>query len=324
LTYSPIGGASHVGAPIASFTTAGGQNGLIPNQDLVPLEADELELGIDLRFLNGRIGLDFTYYSKKTTKDILNATISKASGFSSTSINLGEMTNKGIEVLITGKPVTGTFNWDVSLNLAKNTNEVVSLIEGTSELLIEEPRSRNVWIKHIVGYPFGMITGRVQAKDPQGRPIFLESGRPVMADGFEILGNGVPDLTGGLMNTFTYKNFSLGVLNDFKFGGDIFSGTNNRLTQGGFTKMSLQGREGEEPLVVRGAINVAGPGEEAVYEAFEKPLTPQEARNYWGDVGGESNAKTDLFVYDASFIKLRQVTFGYNLPRAILEKTPFR
>ncbi|HEY8510453.1 MAG TPA: SusC/RagA family TonB-linked outer membrane protein [Cyclobacteriaceae bacterium] len=324
MTYSPIGGASHVGAPIASFTTAGGQNGSIPNSALVPLTADEIELGVDLRFLNGRLGLDFTYYDKKTTDDILFATISKATGFSSTAVNLGEMTNKGIEVLITGTPVTGTFGWDVSLNLAKNTNEVVSLIEGTSELLIEEPRSRNVWIKHIVGYPFGMITGRVQAKDPQGRPIFLESGRPVMADGFEILGNGVPDLTGGLMNTFTYKNFNLGVLIDFKFGGDIFSGTNNRLTQGGFTKMSLQGREGEEPLVVRGAINVAGPGEEAVYEAFEKTLTPQEARNYWGDVGGETNAKTDLFVYDASFIKLRQVTFGYNLPRAILEKTPFR
>ncbi|MDV3309628.1 MAG: SusC/RagA family TonB-linked outer membrane protein [Cyclobacteriaceae bacterium] len=324
LTYSPIGGASHVGAPIASFTTAGGQNGLIPNQDLVPLEADELELGIDLRFLNGRIGLDFTYYSKKTTKDILNATISKASGFSSTSINLGEMTNKGIEVLITGKPVTGTFNWDVSLNLAKNTNEVVSLIEGSTELLIEEPRSRNVWIKHMVGHPFGTITGRVQKLDPQGRPIFLDNGRPVMADGFAIIGNGVPDLTGGLHNGFTFKNWNLGVLIDFKAGGDIFSGTNNRLTQAGFTKMSLQGREGEEPLTVVGSINVAGANEEPVYEPFELTLTPQQARSYWGDVGGETNARTDLFVYDASFIKLRQVTLGYSLPRSILDKTPFR
>jgi hypothetical protein len=169
-----------------------------------------------------------------------------------------------------------------------------------------------------------MITGRVQATDPQGRPIFLANGRPVMAPGFTILGNGVPDLTGGLQNNFTFKNFNLGVLIDFKFGGDIFSGTNNRLTQAGLTKMSLQGREGEEPLVVRGAINTAGSNEEPVYEAFEKTLTPQEARSYWGDVGGETNAKTDLFVYDASFVKLRQITLGYNLPRAILEKTPFR
>jgi hypothetical protein len=127
------------------------------------------------------------------------------------------------------------------------------------------------------------------------------------------------------MNTFSYKGISLSALIDFKFGGDVFSGTNNRLTQGGFTKMSLQGREGEEPLTVTGVIqNGVDENGDPIYEPFEKTLTPQEASNYWGDVGGETNAKTDLFIYDASFIKLRQVTLGYSLPRAILAKTPLR
>jgi hypothetical protein len=310
---------------MASFSSAGGAGGTIPNPDLVPLLSTELEFGLDLRFLEGRIGADLTYYSQRSTKDILKATISRASGFQYTSVNLGEMTNKGIEVLLTGTPVTGAFTWDVSLNLAKNANKVVALIEGNDELLIEEPRSRNVFVKHIVGQPFGTITGRVQKLSPDGQPVFLSSGRPVQEDGYAILGNGVPDLTGGFMNTFSYKGISLSALIDFKFGGDVFSGTNNRLTQGGFTKMSLQGREGEEPLTVTGVIqNGVDENGDPIYEPFEKTLTPQEASNYWGDVGGETNAKTDLFIYDASFIKLRQVTLGYSLPRAILAKTPLR
>lgn len=331
LTYS-LNGDTHLGYTMASFSSAGGQGGTIPNPNLVPLVSTELEFGLDMRFLDGRVGADLTYYSQRTTKDILNATISRASGFQYTSVNLGEMSNKGIEVLLTGTPVMGAFTWDVSLNLAKNANKVVSLIEGNDELLIEEPRSRNVFIKHIVGHPFGEITGRVQKLSPDGQPVFLSSGRPVQEDGYAILGNGVPDLTGGFMNTFTYKGVSLSALIDFKFGGDMFSGTNNRLTQAGFTKMSLQGREGEEPLVVKGVIqSVDGNGApvvdengDPVYEPFEKTLTPQEASNYWGDVGGETNAKTDLFMYDASFIKLRQVTLAYSLPHGILTKTPLR
>ncbi|HEY9488609.1 MAG TPA: SusC/RagA family TonB-linked outer membrane protein [Chryseosolibacter sp.] len=324
LTYS-LSGNTHLGYTMASFSQAMGNDGLIPNPDLVPLESTEIEFGLDLRFLEDRLGVDFTYYDQSTKKDILNATISRASGFGRVSLNLGELENKGIEVLLRGTPVMGPLTWDVSLNFAKNNNKVVSLIEGNEELLIEEPRSRNVFIKHIIGHPFGVITGRVQKLSPDGRPVFLEDGSPVQADEFAIIGNGVPDFTGGLNNSFTFKNFNLSFLIDFKYGGDIFSGTNNRLTQSGFTKMSLQGREGEEPLHVSGVIETGvDANDQPVYEDFDYTLTPQEASDYWDDVGGETNARADLFVYDASFIKLRQVTLGYSFPSALLNKTPFR
>jgi TonB-linked SusC/RagA family outer membrane protein len=322
LTYS-LNPNTHAGYTMASFSSAGGNNGNIPNKNLQPAQSDEIELGFDLRFIQNRLGLDFTYYNQKTTDDILNATISRASGFGSTSVNVGELTNKGIEVLITGTPMTGPVRWDVSLNMARNRNNVVSLIEGSTELLIEEPRSRNVFIKHIVGQPFGVITGRVQQLSPDGRPVFLSDGSPVQAPGFSIIGNSVPNLTGGLTNTFDYKGFNLSFLIDFKFGGDIFSGTNNRLTQAGLTKMSLQGREGEEPLVVDGVIQTGTAGGEPTYAPFNMTLTPRQARDYWADVGGETNAKTDMFLYDASFIKFRQLTLGYSFPRALLSKTPF-
>ena len=436
LTYS-LNGNSHRGYTMASFSTAMGNNGLIPNPSLQPLTSTELEFGVDMRFLNDRIGLDLTYYNQKTTDDILNATISRASGFGRTSVNVGELRNTGIEMMLRATPVVGPLTWNIELNLAKNDNEVVSLLDPKNdkeELIVEEPRSRNAFIKHMEGHPFGVITGRVQdvspdgdplmtfqgfvvARDPvtgavlkdpvtgkdvialdaNGRPIVQADGRPVQKGKLEIIGNGVPDVTGGVMNSFSFKNFNLGVLIDFKFGGDILSGTNMRLTSAGLTEMSLQGREGEAPLHVDGVIRVPlldlddrdsdsdiyenlsatpdlddldGDGNTAetlgsldptqlgdialneyrpftetvyvnggqqvgvdangnpvyvpVYATHTGNLTPDQARNYWGAVQGETNAKTDLFLYDASFVKLRQVTFGYNFPRNMLSKTPFQ
>jgi len=322
LTYS-LSGNPHVGYPWGSFTQAFGQGGNIPNPDLGPMTSTEFEVGFDVRLFQNRLGIDFAYYHQVTEDDILNATISRSTGFGSTSVNVGELRNKGVELLLTGTPIQGPLTWDVSLNLAHNDNEVVSLIEGSNELVLEEPRSRNVFIKHIVGYPFGMITGRVQ-KVVNGQPVFLEDGSPVQEDGFTILGNGVPDLTGGLNNSLTYKNFNLSFLIDFKAGGDIFSGTNNRLTQTGLTKLTLQGREGEEPLTLSGVIQTGTDvNGEPEYGPFNQTLTPNQAAGYWGDVGSETNAKTDMFVYDASFVKLRQVTIGYNFPSSLVSRTPF-
>lgn len=433
LTYS-LSGNTHLGHTMGGFSSAMGNNGNIPNTTLKPATSTEIEFGLDMRFLNDRLGIDLTYYHQKTTDDILNATISKASGFGTTSVNIGELENKGIEVLLRGTPVVGPLTWEVSLNLAKNNNKVLSLIPGNDELVVEEPRSRNVFIKHIVGHPFGVITGRVQDVSPDGqplianggfvpvfdpvtgnpvidpisnkemyqldangRPLVRAAGLPVQAGGYAIIGNGVPDLTGGLMNSFSFKNFTLSVLIDFKFGGDILSGTNMRLTSAGLTKMSLLGREGEDPLIVDGVVRVPlldlddldgdgdiwenlsstldvndldgdgnttetlgslpasargdlaleeyrpfnetvyySDGEFIGYDADGKPifipivssntgaLTPDQARNYWGAVQGETNAKTDLFLYDASFVKLRQLTIGYNFPRQMLSKTPFQ
>lgn len=330
LTYS-MNGNPHVGYPMASFSSAMGQGGSIPNFVLQPATSTEYEFGMDLRFVQNRLGLDFTYYNQRTTDDILNATISRASGFGSTIVNLGEMQNKGIEVLLTGTPVRGALTWDISINLAKNKNKVIKLIEGNDELIVEEPRNRNVFIKHIVGHPFGMITGRVQRLSPDGQPIFFNDGRPMGSAGYEIIGSGVPDLTGGVNNSFSFKGFNLNFLIDFKMGGDIISGTNMRMTGSGFHKQTLQGREGEAPLTVSGVtqpvidgVPLVDADRNPVYEPFNHTLTPVQAQAYWGSIGSDGNGIAPMFLYDASFAKLRQVTFGYNFPRSILNKTPFQ
>jgi hypothetical protein len=305
-------GNIHVGRPLGGFSS--GSN--FPNPNLVPFTSTEYEVGLDVRFFNNRLGIDFTYYDQKTTDDILNASISRASGFTTTTVNLGEMENKGIELLLTGTPIRGPLTWDISLNFAKNNSKVVSLIEGQTEVRGEEPRTRTVFIKHIVGFPYGMITGQKQLRDPNGQLVYDSSGTPQPDNSYQIIGRGVPDFTGGLNNSISWKGVNLAFLIDFKYGGDIYSGTNVRMTQAGYTKQTLQGRAGEEPLVITG-VTKDGAG----FKPFTKTLTPGEARNYWAQLGSRA---AERFVYDASFIKLRQVTLGYTLPRKIFEGTPIR
>jgi hypothetical protein len=313
-------GTTHLNVPLGSFASGYSNNTNLPNPDLVPFTSTEMEYGLEVRFFNNRLGLDLTYYDQKTTDDILNATISRASGFGTTSVNLGEMTNKGVEVLLTGTPIRGEVTWDVSLNFAKNNSNVVKLVEGQTELVGEEPRTRNVFIKHIVGYPYGMITGKAQMKDASGNLVYDSSGVAQAAPGYLILGNGVPDFTGGLNNSLTWKGVNLTFLIDFKSGGDIFSGTNMRATQQGFTQQTLLGRAGEAPLVVTGVTKDGATS----FKPFSKTLSPGEAQNYWNQLGSEANGAADKFMYDASFIKLRQVTLGYSLPRKILNGTPIQ
>ena len=329
LTYS-LNGSSHPGFDgvphtMATFSSAGGNNGNIPNPTLRPAMSTEIEFGIDARFLDNRVGIDLTFYKQRTTDDILRATISRASGFGTTDVNVGELENKGVEILLTGTPVRGPLTWDISLNIAKNKNKVISLIEGVNELVLEEPRTRNVFIKHIVGQPFGMITGRVQQVSPDGELVFNSdgSGRPLASANYVPIGNGLPDWTGGLNNSFGYKGINFTFLLDFKFGGEIFSGTNNRLVQWGLHQQSLIGRDGEQPLHVKGVENT-GTNDAPEYTPIDRDLTPDEARNYWSSVGGETTAISDMFLRDASYIKLRQLTLGYSLPRGILSKTPFQ
>jgi TonB-linked SusC/RagA family outer membrane protein len=316
ITYS-LNGNGHMGIPFAGFSF--GDN--IPNPNISPALSSEIEFGTEMRFLNGRAGLEFTYYSQKTTDDILAASISRTSGFLTTSVNIGELSNKGIEILLTGTPVQGELTWDISLNIAKNKNKVIALSEGVKEYLVEEPRTRTVYIKHIVGYPFGMITGYRQLIDPaSGKKVYDINGSPMRTAVYEILGNGVADLTGGITNTISWKRFRLEALVDFKFGGDIYSGTNVRLTQQGLHKQTLAYREGGMPIE---GVYQTGTGTDGkpIYAPLSITLNQQQTRDYWSNLGERCE---ENFIYDASFLKLRQVSFEYSLPRAILDKTPLQ
>lgn len=329
LTYS-LFGFNHLGYSLGSFSQAMGTGGSIPNPKLVPALSTEIEAGLDLRFYDNRLGIDFTYYHQETTDDIVPQSISSATGFGSTNVNVGKLQNKGIEIMLTGTPIKGPITWDVSFNIAKNTNKVVSILPGLTEIVPDgfsaEPRTRNVIVKQIVGYPFGEITGHVQEVDPSGNPVFTANGSPIATQDYVPIGNGLAKATGGLNNSFSWKGINLSFLIDFRIGGKIFSGSNNRLVQWGMSEQSLQGRAGEAPLHITG-VTRSGDGTEGspyVYTEVDRDLTPNEAQNYWESVGGETTGIPTMFLFDGSFGKLRQLTLGYSLPAKLLTKTPFR
>ncbi len=305
LTYS-LEGSGHLGYPLGRISQSN-----IPNPFLKPLTKTDFEIGLNVGFLDNRLGLDIAYYQATTTDDILNASISQASGFPGTTVNVGEITNKGVELLLTGTPIRRAFTWDISINFAKNNNEVKRLdAEGKiKRLQIGEPRTRYAFIQHIIGHPYGMIVGYTHAEINGQKVYDPVNGYPVITDSLSILGNGVHKITGGINNSFTWKGFNMSFLLDFKFDGDIYSGTNVRLTQWGLHKQTLEGRDG---------IEVSGVDPEGHPVNMVVPM--EEIGGWWGRYGRASN----YFVYDASFIKLRQITFGYTFSQNLLNKTPFK
>jgi TonB-linked SusC/RagA family outer membrane protein len=297
LTYALVG-QGHFGAPLGRIS-----QGRIPNFNLQPSETSEIEIGADFRLFQNKLGIDVTYYDKVTSNDILFASISQTSGFGSQVVNIGELRNTGIELLLNITPIKRTdFSWDMTFNFANNQNEVVSLLtpeQDEESIRVSESRTRSAYIHHEEGQPYSVIKGFKYARDAAGNIQYDENGYPVRGE-FGVLGNGVHPTTLGMTNKFRYKNFQLSVLVDGKFGGDIYAATNAFAYLRGLHKNTLVGRTDG---------NVGG----------SKTLPLDEVDNYYSQIYNI----TEEFVEDASFIKLRQFTFGYNFPRTMLESTPF-
>ncbi len=310
-------GAGHLDLPNANI-----QQNSIPNAFLKPLTSTEFEVGFDLRFFNNRLGVDFTYYDQKTTDDILDASIAESSGFSGTTINIGEITNKGVELLLTGTPIQNSnLTWDVSLNIAFNDSEVVSLVEGLDQIRVDgslgQPRTRWAFIDHVVGERFGTITGFTQQMI-NGQPVFNpDNGQPVRTTTTSILGNGVHRFTAGLTNSFSYKNFYFDFLIDLKSGGEIYSGTNVRLYSSGQHANTAQAWS-DLGIEANGRESVKVTGVDPEGNPFTKTLDQTEIAGFYGAYSQLS----DRFIRDAAFSKLRQVSLGYNFPQSVIGSTP--
>lgn len=306
LTYQ-IFGQGHLGQPLGGIN-----GGSVPNANLVPFNKSEFELGVDARFFNNRLGIDIAYYKNKTTNDIVPVTTSVASGYGSALANIGEIENKGVELLLTGTPLqTADFRWDTSFNLTFNEGRVLATNEEEGSIGLGEPRTRNVEIRQIVGEPYGVIYGVSYVRDDNGNIVYdIDSdGVPLAQIGErKILGEGVPPWIVGFTNTFTYKNFSLYFLIDGKFGGQIFSGTNTVAYGNGLHKATLEGRE--NGLSVSGIDGATG-------QPFTTTVDPENLQTYYGRI----NDIAEEFVEDSDFISFRQLSIGYSLPQNLLEKT---
>lgn len=295
----------------------------VPNDNLRPMRVSEWEAGLEMRFFNDRIGLDLTYYNKLTSDQILSAQVSDASGYTNQLINVGESRNQGLEMLLNLVPVqNNNFRWDLSLNGSYNQTEVLALGATSADTVITV--GAGVYggeLRQVVGKPMGQLYGFGYLRDPEGRQVFdANNGRPLRTVAQIPFGTAIPVWVGGIMNSFSYKNFHLSALIDFKLGHKMISGTNFNAWRHGLHKGTLEGREqgfivGDGVIITEQIRNDQG----EIIQTSYAPNTVQSPVQAFYETVRSSNIMEE-HVYDAGFWKLRQLTLGYDFSPHLPEK----
>jgi TonB-linked SusC/RagA family outer membrane protein len=305
------------GNPIGSINPS-----TIPNINLKPLSSITYEVGADARFFNNRLGLDFTYYVRDTHDDIVSAGISSTSGYESVKVNAGKVHNNGVELLLTADLIQNkNFNWNTSFNFSYNNSEIKFITDDITEFTLQSSRTglqggdgAPGYISHEVGQPYGIIKGYGYERNDQGQIVYDANGFPIRGE-IQKLGESVHPWTVGFSNNFEYKGFTLNILLDAKFGGSILSGTNNNAYTYGKHKDTLEGRDGKNTISDPNMGELAAIIGDGVKEDGTPNDTKVNTMDYYMHI---SHNITEEFVYDASFIKLRELSFGYRFPRKMI------
>lgn len=302
------------GGSAVNYFVMGTPNGIVtPN--IKGATQTTKELGLDLRFLKNRAGISATYYNASTKNSPISVTISGASGFSSQQINAGEITRSGIEFQAFGRPVTTKdFSWDINATYAKIiSNKVVSLAPGVSQITLSSGAGFNgitpPFTVHQEGQQWGMLIGGGKTYI-DGRPVLDEDGNYVKSENVKF-GSVLPDYTGGVQNTFSYKNIVLNVNIDFQVGGKFFSMSDMWGSYSGLTARTAGNNDKGNPI--RDAVADGGGIHVVGVDADKNPVDMYvEAQDYFHNMVG--NNVFDEFIYDLTYVKMREVSLGYRLP----------
>ncbi|MCU4177697.1 SusC/RagA family TonB-linked outer membrane protein [Carboxylicivirga sp. N1Y90] len=278
-----------------------------PNPNLKSERLKSTEFGFELKFVNNRVGLDYTYYENNTEDQIIRIPFQTLQ-FSHKWINAGEIQNKGHEVIFYATPLqTSKFKWDLSLNWSKNKNKIISLHPESKTYVLSDPSSL-MQVIAVEGGSFGDLYGYTYMTNDKGQRIMNGEGRYQRSDERVKLGNFNPDWTAGLSNSFTYGDsqigqFSLGFLFDMQKGGDIYSYTQAQGARYGTSKMSVE--NGRADYTIEGVTSDNNP-----------VVSTVSAQTYWQDKAGIDSE----WIYDASEINFRELTIGYSVPRTFAQK----
>lgn len=280
------------------------------------------EAGAELRFFNNRLGVDFAWYRTNATRQLINLPVDNLSGYTNRKINAGNIQNQGFELMINARIMDrpGGFSWDLGANVSRNRNTIVSLADGVSRY--ELGGFDELKILATAGGDYGEIYGSTfarvtDASSPYyGKMIVDENGRPVKNGTISRLGTQQASALAGITNTFTYKGFDLSFLIDGRFGGKIFSGTNRGMQVAGTAGITAPGGK-RDKIVVDGVV-ASG----TTYAPNTKEITTQD---YWLATAGNGNLGIiESNVYDATNVRLRNVSLNYTLPKKMLAGTFFR
>lgn len=280
------------------------------NEDLKPEYSESLEFGFDFRILDNRVFADISYYNIKSKDLIMDVPVPASTGYSFFRENVGQTTNKGLEVVLGGTPVkNGNFSWDVSLNFSKNKNTIDKLTEELDSYTFSTTNSGGAVVKATVGGGFGDIYAKTYQTTESGDIIVGADGKPLLTAETEHMGNYQPEWVGGMMNTLVFKGFKLNFLIDARIGGQIYSGTDAGLDATGVSARSLEYREGG--ITIEGVVD-DGTGN------FVANTTSITAEDYWS-----SRAPSD-YIYDQTNIRLRELSLSYQLPASLFQNNFLR
>jgi hypothetical protein len=261
----------------------------------------------------GLLGIEVAYYDKSTTNQIIYLPLQGATGFANKVINAGNVTNKGIEFVFHAIPVkTSNFLWDIAVNFNHNVNKVQKLTDGFTRYFLQgDVNSRAVRVVADEGKPMGDLYGRDFVRDAAtGKIVVDANGVPKKsAEKNSYLGNFQPRYTLGVINTFSYKNITLGLLVDARVGGKLYSQSLASLHANGNAAGTLAYREGG--MIVDGVMADGTPNTLAI-----------TSQQYWQAVAGFEPVASQ-FVYDATNVRLREATLTYTIPSTVLSRTPF-
>jgi TonB-linked SusC/RagA family outer membrane protein len=303
-TYRVRGGFGNTGLVDQSYFLA--------NPDLKPQRSKEVEFGMEAQFFKNRLGFDVAIYKTRTLNQIINLPVSSSTGYRTFLVNAGQINNKGIEVQLNGTPLkSDNFRWDVDVNWSKNENEVISLYGDSQNYLLASYQG-GVSLNARVGEAFGALVGSDYVY-LNGEPVINPANGRYLTNPNQVIGNITPDWIGGIRNSFNYKGLSLSFLIDVKHGGDVFS-----------TDMYYGLATGLYEETAVGDYRTAGVVHPGVNPNGQVNTTPTSAPNTFGNVDGYRRMPSSRFVYDASYVKLREASIGYSLPKSILANTSFQ
>ncbi len=292
-------------------------DGTLNNSDLKPERTRSLEVGMELKFLNNRLGIDANYYRSDSYDLITKISLPTSSGYSARFMNTGHIRNQGWEVVLSCQPiVTKNFTWTANINWSLNRSEVIKVADGNPNVQLQKVSNVSIMLEE--GQPYGILRGRAWKRDDQGRRLVDATGKPLVTDNTAYLGCAEPKWMGSFGSNLRYKDFTLGFLFEGRIGGILYSGRWNRATTAGVPA---------ETAIDRESYYVSS----IIYGESDSYLT---GGTKWTDAYFEDGTKCELYVkpnnrygswdernvFDASYIKLREVSLNYNVPRSFLRK----
>jgi TonB-linked SusC/RagA family outer membrane protein len=330
---NPYATNTYVNPPISvgAFTGIGNQYSA-GNPTLKPEIQDSWEVGGELRFLKGRIGLDYTFYHSQTENQIGQPRLAQSGGFIFSTLNSGSVINKGMEIAITGKPiVTKDFTWDATLNFSYNQGRLGAFIPGVAYFYPTDAQFGTVKAASIPngGYFLGM-TGQPYLHELDTKGVEMPNGRYLVdpTTGFyklnttnPVVGNREPDFIGGFNNTFRYKKISLSFLLDIRKGGDVFNGTEYAMVANGLSKLTTL--NDRQSVTITGVNSQTGADFTQTYTAGQNSVINGITyagnyliQQYWQNYAANSYN----FITSVNWVKLRSLSLTYDFTGAFKNK----